>query len=507
MKIFNSSLNGSLAINTILLTGFGVLSAILGFLREVQIASYFALSTEADMYYLGMFLPELIVSVIGSASSNIYMRQYSINNRKKDYAKSVIFFLLCLVILITIILEIIFPYISNILAPGFNEVNKDQFIVVGRIMIFAILASVFFGIFTTTLNMNGKFILTGVTGVIFNVTLIISTFLLAPAYGIIGLAYSYLIGNILKVLILLPSVLSYFKGEISLKLAIPLLKEFPNISITNIVMSTQTYLERSFATILSGGAVAALNYAGKVSVIPNVLFMNSILTVMSPKMIEDYKNDKIKLEKSIKITVSIIFVGLVCAELFLMLFNKEITTIIFANGKFNKEDSDIVSSLILFYAPAVILSGISQVYIKVAYILGKTRLTLYCMLISLSFYIITLISLRNLLGVYGLAIGIIIYNVIMLISLIIGIRYGKESIKTSYKLKEWFNIFCIISLIIIFKYFLNDIYIINNILELAFTGIVYLIIFLFLIVIFERNIRTNLISYISNYIPAKKKGE
>jgi putative peptidoglycan lipid II flippase len=425
--------------NTSVLLIVGVCSSLLGLLREVQIASYFGVSTESDIYYIGLLLPELINGIIGAASANIYMRQYKIGSHKKEFTSTILLGLSVIVIILLIIFELLFPYIARIIASGLTGDSLITFIKVGRIMVVSMAVSVYLGVITGTLNINGKFFIAGLNGLIYNIILISLTYLLVPFISIYGLAWGYFGANVIRVLFLVPYTLPYL-GKVNYRLFIPMIIELPKVSLTNLVLSLQVTVERNLASTINSGAVSALNYAGRICGLPSVLFVGSVLTVAFPKFINEATDNKEKLIQTVISTIKLIMICLVGVELFFIFFRVDIVNILFLKGKFSHDNAAMVAILLIYYAPVVVLSALNQVLLKLAYALGNTNLTLTSTLVSLPVYVLCAYFLSPIFGVRGLTMALIIYNITFFGTLMIGIKYsGKNRLELKVPFKQFIS--------------------------------------------------------------------
>lgn len=429
----------SVEINSGILIIVGIFSAILGFFREIQIAHFFGVSINSDLYYLGMLTPEIIGGIIGSLSTNIFMKQYQESENPNKYVSSCLVYLLLTILIVLLILETIFPLLTKVIAPGINGSSLSVLILIGRIMLVAVLFSCFFYIFSSILNSKGKFLMTGFLGVFFNLFLIGTTFFLTPIYHIYGLAISYLAANIFRVLVMIPFVWKIFECP-NLKLSFLLLKELPKIFITNMIMNLQVILERSFASTIGGGAISAINYAGRINGLPNVFLINSIITVIYPKFIRKLSEEAEELNEFLLKTLKMITYILLFFGLFFMIYREQITGILFSNKNFYSDDLNIVSTLFLFYAPVSLLSGVNQFFIKIAYAYGKINLNVLVMLVSLPFYYGVVLFCKSGLGVNSLGLGLLVYNFVILLTVFVGLNYKLSLFNVKINLSKWIGL-------------------------------------------------------------------
>ncbi|SFI88166.1 murein biosynthesis integral membrane protein MurJ [Paenibacillus sp. UNC496MF] len=419
---------------SVILVIISALSSLLGILRESQISYLFGMSAETDIFYIGAIIPDLISNMIANICLNVYMRQYEMSSDKKDFTVSVLaMFLICATAII-IAAWAVFPFLAHLMAPGLNGEQLQDLVHISRIMIVSIFFSVLCFVATVTMNINGKFYLTGITSLIQNTSLIVLTFFFYEKFGFYGLAWSYLGANAIRALLILPAGWKDMKGRIKLKKSYRVMRHLPQISLNEIVLNMQIFVERSLASTFNGGTVTALYYAGKINALPNNMLINSVITVMYPKIIKETKDNQGEAaSRTIISTLRIILFCLAFCGCYLIIFRQPVTSLLFEYGKFNAEDSRTVASLFVFYAPAVLLNGAAQLFMKVAYAIGKVTSVLVAMILSSVAYIVFAYALKLIWGAEGVAAGYVVYNFVMAVSLVMVIRSLGRNIRLQLK--------------------------------------------------------------------------
>lgn len=153
-----------------------------------------------------------------------------------------------------------------------------------------------------------------------------------------------------------------------------------------------------------------------------------------------------------------------------------------------------MADLFIFYGPVAILSAINQVFIKLAYALGKTTFNAILMVISLPFYVLTFYLFQNSLGIQALGLSLLIYNFMILLFLLIGIlKFGKNKINFKVSIKSVVSFFVLVSILIITAPLLHFG---DSITQLILSGLFYFPLYLVLIYFTDKELRilTNRIS-------------
>ena len=192
------------------------LSAALGAVRQVLFNAQFGVSQEANAYYAAFRLPDTLFSLIAGGALSSAMIPVLLNARQKDGEASgwrlisvVLTSLLLIFALLILAVEIFAPaLVTRVLAPGFDAETSDLTITLTRIMLIQPMILLLGSVATAVLNSRNQFLLTGLSIVSHNVSLIASILMLRffPELGIFGPTAGVIGGAILQALILSPGL-------------------------------------------------------------------------------------------------------------------------------------------------------------------------------------------------------------------------------------------------------------------------------------------------------------
>src|ERR1051325_8719254 len=230
------------------------LSAALGAVRQVLFNAQFGVSQQANAYFAAFRLPDTLFSLIAGGALSSAMIPVLLNARQKEGEASgwrlisVVLTLLLLVFAVIILaVEIFTPtLVTRLLAPGFDANTSALTVTLTRIMLIQPIILLLGSVATAVLNSRNQFLLTGLSIVSHNVTLILSILALksfpslrifAPTVGVIG-------GAILQTLILAPGL----KGN---GYGVGLLFDFANQHLREVVR-----------LLIPNGLAVSVSYAG-----------------------------------------------------------------------------------------------------------------------------------------------------------------------------------------------------------------------------------------------------
>ncbi|MFW0778114.1 MAG: murein biosynthesis integral membrane protein MurJ [Rickettsiales bacterium] len=199
----------SLIKSTATIGGYTMISRVLGFIRDVLIASSIGASALSDAFFVAFKLPNFLRRLFAEGAFSaafvpLYSGMLAVDGKEKAnrFASEAMSFLLMVVLVVSGILIAIMPWFMHILAPGFAD-NPDKFeltIALTRItmpyIIFISLVSLLGGM----LNSSGKFAAMASMPIILNLCLI---FIPLMAEGVTptgahSLAYAVTIAGVLQ---------------------------------------------------------------------------------------------------------------------------------------------------------------------------------------------------------------------------------------------------------------------------------------------------------------------
>src|SRR3989344_1154208 len=144
-------LNGAIySINAaaLLIGAAGLLSLLLGILRDRLLASEFGASRDLDIYYAAFQIPDFLYTVFLLVAA---------------------FFLM--------------PFLVGVIAPGFSAGERDLLITLSRIMLFSPVLLGISNILSAAIKSARIFLIYAITGIVYNLGIIIGIVFFLPSFG------------------------------------------------------------------------------------------------------------------------------------------------------------------------------------------------------------------------------------------------------------------------------------------------------------------------------------
>jgi putative peptidoglycan lipid II flippase len=426
--------------SSIHVTLLSLLGLVFSFVLQMIIAYYFGTEFERDAYFIAIAIPSYISSIFIGSFGVIFLPKITqiISEDNKELVSEFIsttFCLLAILLLIIIALCTSFSVeIISFFAPNFNS-SEIEFT---SHLLTIVIPSIFFVVLTCLLGalyqIDHKFIRPALLPIFSSVIGVVFVTALNDKIGVLSLAYGFLTGSILSMILVWPITLKYnLKFLINInninvsyffKTAMPLF-------LSGILFRSTVVIERMIASNLTEGSVSYLGYANQIFMAFLAITVSGIAVTSFPVMsklwndgnekeIEDFlsQNIQIILIISIPILISVVFFG----DIFVK--------IIFERGAFDSVSTISVSKALLWSMGAFLCQGLGSVIMKVFYLSGKTITVSVISIFELCLFFILSLILSKRFGYIGLAMALSISSFIA-ISLAV-IIINKVLIKISF---------------------------------------------------------------------------
>jgi putative peptidoglycan lipid II flippase len=271
-------------------------SRVLGWLRLVVIANTFAAGPELDSFFAAFRIPDLIFQLVaagalGSALIPIVSGLLATGEQSRAWrvVSTVTNLMLVGLLVLAVLLFVLAPLVVPAITPGFVGAQRDRTIELTRLMLLSPIFLALGSVATSVLNAAGRFVAAAIAPVVYNLAIIGATFVLAPAFGVEGLAIGVVLGSLGHFLVQLWSVrrlgFRYSpridttdpQARTALWLMAPRALGLGAGQVTFVVMT-------SLASTLGAGAITAYNVAFTLLQIPIGVIGVPLGTVVFPSL-------------------------------------------------------------------------------------------------------------------------------------------------------------------------------------------------------------------------------
>jgi len=422
-------------------TGFGTfISRILGYLRDMVIASKFGAGAFADAFYVAFRIPNLFRNLLGegalSASFVPVFNEYLVKDEKEAWQVAGIIFSLLILILSSItFLGIIFsPLIVRIFAPGFIYFPDKFMLTVSltKIMFPFLFMISLAALSTGVLNSRNSFFIPAVAPVMLSLGEIFAVFMIVPLMkgSIEGLAWGVLLGGAGQFLIQVPSVVSFWDksvGFFKITFSHPGVKRILNLMLPATlgfgVFQINAFVDTVCASYLVVGSPSALYYANRLVQLPLAIFATSVATASLPAMSKCAAKQDIKgVLGTLSSGIKMILFLMMPASVGLMILGKPIIMLLFQRGSFDAVAANLTFLALFYYSIGLVFYGGVKVFASAFYSMKDTKTPLQVAIVAMLINADLNFILMRYLGVGGLALATAISSCLNMLMLSIFLK-------------------------------------------------------------------------------------
>lgn len=374
-----------------------MLNQIVAFIKAPIVASLFGLSGATDSYFIAINLPAIIGTFLGAGVVSAgFIPLFTGFLSKGDhgeaweFASAAILSLFLISLVFILICQIFMSRIIGFLAPDIPPEQARLTITLSRIMLPMMMCTTLITVASCIHNCLGKFILPALLPSIGSLAVIILIFPLSSYLGILGVIVATIFGIIAQASIMICSLFFHpRKFRLSFRLFHPALMNLFKIGLPVIgsgLLFNFNYLIVIYLTSKSpAGTLSALSFANKIQMIPKAILILAIATKIFPTLshyagresMEEFKNALLEGTK-------LVFLSMLPAIAFLMIFRQPIVEFIFKRHSFGMEDVASTSTALLYYAPGLLGFGIIEILSRAFFSLKKTTIVFFVYVIFLA---------------------------------------------------------------------------------------------------------------------------
>ncbi len=361
----------SMARATVIVAVLGVLSKIMGFMREQLIAWFFGATGFTDAYVVALAIPTVLTGLISNPVCTAFLpvfASYVAKNDNKGAAKvasSVTTLSVGTFLLVGIAAIPFAPALVRLYAPGFSGPVFDSAVALTRLFFPGFALPLLAALFKGMLNTYKQFSIPGVAPFVQNLFIVVLVALLVPAFGIRGLAMATIVGYLAHVCVQWPSIrrleLDYgFSFEVNqgtnqvMNLALPLMAG-------GLARQLYILIDKNLASRLPSGSIAALNWADRVRSLPTDLFVAAVITVIYPSLSEMWaRKDKKGMGDTLITGTRYALFVCVPSAIGLAVLATPIIRIVFERGAFTGAATVLTAKALSVYSSGIMALAISR---------------------------------------------------------------------------------------------------------------------------------------------------
>ncbi len=413
-------------------------SRLLGYVRDMVLASFFGAGMAADAFVAAFRIPNLLRRLFGEGSLSIafvpVFTQIMIAGDREDghrLAVSSLKLLLVVLALVTIIGIIAAPLIVRCIAPGFaREPGKLALTIwLTRIMFPYLIMIGSVALCMGILNVLGHFAAPALAPVLLNVSMIgavfgVSRFSDSQTVRILALAGGVLLGGCLQLALQLPFLVNhgirFWKRS---GLWHPAMKKVGLLILPTVfgaaVYQVNVLVGTLLASLLAQGSVCFLYYADRLVQFPLGIFGQAAATAVLPSLSRQAAGgDYHALADTFSHAMGLVLFVTIPSMVGLILLREPIVALLFQRGAFDVQSVRLTSTALLYYALGLWAFSAVRIVVATFYAMQDTRTPVMTATVSIAANLILGLVLMGPLKHGGLALATSTASVVNLLLMI-----------------------------------------------------------------------------------------
>jgi len=411
-RLFNSQTNGIGAAAGILAIS-ALLSRLLGLVRDWLLASHFGAGPDLDSYFAAFRIPDLVYSILIAGGVIVaflpLFSEFFLRNEKEawKFVNNVLNIFLFFLVLISLGILIFAPVLIKLITPGFNPEQINLTVLLTRILFLSPILLGLSSIFSGILQYFNRFLVYGLTPVLYNLGIIFGILFIVPYSGILGVALGVILGAFFHLAIQIPSAISCgFKYQ-----PIFNFKE-PGLKRVFLLMAPRTFAVASLqinlivitaiASTLAAGSITVFNLAYNLQHLPLGIIGVSFATVAFPflsRFWAIHKNGEFIKVFSSTFRQTLYFIFPITFLMYIL--RNQIVEIVLKQGEFSQAAAQLTAASLGLFCLGIIAFSLVPLLSRTFFSFQDTKTPTFIVLaviilnITLSFYFVWLLKSAN----------------------------------------------------------------------------------------------------------------
>jgi putative peptidoglycan lipid II flippase len=410
--VSNEQTSRRVALSTVVVMTATLASTILGFVREVLNARYFGASGPMDAFLAAAVVPTILYGVFNGALVTGLVpifSEYFATGAEEEAWRLASTLLIGLTVLLTVaaglgawLAPVYVPWIAR-----FDGPRLAHAIAMTQELMPTIVATSLAGIIAALLNAYHRFTWTALQGVAANlltIAFVVTTF---SRWGIGALVVGTLAGAYAQLLVQLPAFARLRKFRFQFDLSHPGLRRLwavlAPIALGSAAGQAALFFDRYFASGLSVGSIAGMNYAVKLVGLPQQIFVTAIATVIFPVFAAQFASkNRAAMRRSIAMGLKMVIFLTLPSAVGLCMLAEPIVQTLFERGAFTPEATALCAGLLPFAAFGLVALAANVVLTRYLFASGNVRTTIAIAIATVALNVVLSILWLPSLGARGL---------------------------------------------------------------------------------------------------------
>jgi len=388
-------------------------STVLGFGREVINARFYGTQWEMDTFLAAVTIPTILFGVFNGALVSALVPTFSgylageDEDAAWDLCNTVLNLLVPILLACAVVGWFAAPWYVPIVAHGFPKPQMGVAIHMTQLLMPGVVAVSLSGVLAAMLNAYQRFRATALVGIAVNVVTIAVVLWLNGRFGIFALVFATAAGFVAQFVVQAPAFFGIRKFRFYIDLHHPGLKQIwlllGPIIVGSAAGQVALFFDRYFASTLSPGYMAGMNYAIKLTNLPLQVFAAAIATVIFPLLAAQFaRANRAGVARSVVTGLRLVNFITIPSMIALVVLARPIVETLFERGSFKASATDLCAGLLPFAALGLVGLAASVVLTRCAFACKETRWTVGISMVTVVVNVLLCVLWLPSLGARGL---------------------------------------------------------------------------------------------------------
>ena len=375
---------------------------IAGLVRGILVARTFGASPELDAFVAANRVSEtLFLLVAGGALGSAFIPTFTGLIAKDDrisawrLASSIANAVTLTLSLLALLIAFFAPQVVHY-ALGLSS-DPEIFALTISLLRIQLVSAVLFGLgglIVGILNAHQIFLIPALTPAMYQIGIIFGAVFLAPTMGIHGLAWGVVIGSLLYLLVLLPTLFKQ-KGSYTFTM------DFYNPNTRQVfllmgprllgvaVVQLNFWVNLNLASKMPFGSITGLNYGFSLMLMAQAVIAQSVAIAVMPTFSAQHAlGQSDEMRSSLASTLrGVIFLAFP-ASIGLILLREPLIAMLYQRGKFDAQDTQLVAWALLWYAAGMIGHSIMEILTRAFYAQHDTKTPVFIGVVAMGLNVV-----------------------------------------------------------------------------------------------------------------------
>lgn len=417
----------------------GVLSRVLGLVRDRLLSTQFGAGELLDAYFTAFKVPDVIFTIlvlgVMSASFVPVFLEYEKKHSKKEaleIANSILNLLFLSLLGLSILAYLFAPFMVGLIAVGDSPQQQETIVLFTRLMLVSL---VFFGISNVLaglLHATKRFFVYALAPILYNVGIILGILLFVPAVGDIGLPLGVVLGAFMHMVVQIPAVMQEgFRWSPKLRLSHPgvrrILQLMPPRAFSLGLTQLNLVILFAVASTLNDGDRSVWVFADNLQHFPINIFGVSLALAAFPVFSEAFAdNDISRFKQVFSDNVRRILFFIIPTSIAILLLRAQIVRLTLGAGAFDWNDTILTAQTLGMFSLSLFAQATIPLLARAFFAKQDTVTPVVVSVVAMTINIVGALVLAPVMGVIGLALSFSIAAIIQMLGLlsILRIRHG-----------------------------------------------------------------------------------